>query len=175
MLDITEISAMVAAAGVMIGVVYYLLDIRHQARTRQTDLVIRLYSAFIGKEFLDASMKFLALDFKDYEDYVNKCGPIFHMSKYGVTVNDNPELRGLLYIDNFFQQVGVLLHRGLIDAGLVREVFTYRVEMLWKKTEPIILGMRKEFNQPEMGKWFEYLYNEMKKREQKPTNKDVGR
>jgi hypothetical protein len=34
--------------------------------------------------------------------------------------------------------------------------------------EPIILGYRKEFNQPEAGKWFEYLYNEMKKREQAP-------
>jgi hypothetical protein len=28
-------------------------------------------------------------------------------------------------------------------------------------------GLRKESNQPEMGKWFEYLYNEMKKGEQK--------
>ena len=164
--DITEISAMVAAAGVIVGVALTFLELRHLREQRQTDLVNRLYSAFIGKEFLDASMKFLALEFKDYEDYVNKYGPIFHVDKNRVTMNDNPELRGLLYIDNFFNQVGILLHRGLIDVGLVRDVFTYRVEMLWKKTEPIIQGMRKEFNQPEAGKWFEYLYNEMKKREQ---------
>jgi hypothetical protein len=165
--DITEISAIVAAAGVMIGVVYYILDIRHQARTRQTDLVDRLYSAFISREFFDAQMNFLALEFKDYEDYVKKYGPIFHLGKDGVTFKDTPEVRGILYIDNFFQEVGVLLHRGLIDAGLVREVFTYRIELLWEKIEPIILGYRKEFNQPEAGKWFEYLYNEMKKGEQK--------
>ena len=165
--DVTEISAIVAAAGVMIGVVYYILDIRHQARTRQTDLVIRLYSAFISREFFDAQMNFLALEFKDYEDYVKKYGPIFHVGKDGLTFKDTPEVRGILYIDNFFQEVGILLHRGLIDAGLVREVFTYRIELLWKKIEPIILGYRKEFNQPEAGKWFEYLYNETKKREQR--------
>jgi hypothetical protein len=53
MVDITEISAMVAAAGVMIGVVYYILEIRHQtkarqdtAKTTQADLLMRLYSTW---------------------------------------------------------------------------------------------------------------------------------
>jgi hypothetical protein len=124
---------------------------------RQTDLVVRLYSAFINKEFLDASVEFLALEFKDYKDFVNRYGPIF---------SGKPEVRDLLIVDNFFNQVGILLHRGFIDADLVRDVFTYRVEMLWKKAEPIIQGFRRELNQPEAGKWFEYLYNEMQKREQ---------
>jgi hypothetical protein len=110
-------------------------------------------------------MKLLALEFKDYEDYVNKYGPILYVGKYGLAINDTPELRDLHIVDNFFNQVGILLHRKLIDA-LVRDVFTYIVELLWKKAEPIIQGMRKESNQPEAGKWFEYLANEMKKREQ---------
>ena len=29
MVDLTEISAIVAAAGVLVGVVYYMLDLRH--------------------------------------------------------------------------------------------------------------------------------------------------
>jgi hypothetical protein len=33
---ITEISAVVAAVGVIIGVVYYILDLRHQSKIRQT-------------------------------------------------------------------------------------------------------------------------------------------
>jgi hypothetical protein len=56
MVDITETSAMVAAAGVMIGVVYYILDIRHQARTRQMDLFVRLYSTFTSKNFTNAGL-----------------------------------------------------------------------------------------------------------------------
>jgi len=164
--DITEISAMVAAAGVLVGVVYYILDIRHQTKIRQTDLVNRLYSTFISTEFMDATMKFSSLEFKDYKDYVNKYGPIVSVGKYGPTFNDTPEVKSLLFVDNFFNQVGILLHRRLIDAGLVRDVFGYRVEVLWNKAELLIQGFRKELNQPEAGKWFEYLYNEMKKREQ---------
>jgi hypothetical protein len=167
MVDIQTVSIGVASASVVAGVIYYAFQIRHQAKMRQTDLVIRLYSAFVSTEFLDASMKFLALEFKDYKDYVSKYGPILCEGKYGPTLSYKPELRDLLIVDNFFNQVGILLHRGFIDADLVRDVFTYRVEMLWKKAEPIIQGLRKESNQPEAGKWFEYLYNEMKKREQK--------
>ena len=43
MVDITDISAVVAAAGVLIGVAYYILDMRNQIRIRKTDLLIRLY------------------------------------------------------------------------------------------------------------------------------------
>jgi hypothetical protein len=164
--DITEISAVVAAVGVVIGVFYYILDMRHQSKVRQTDLVNRLYSAFLSPELMDVFMKFSALEFNDYEDYVNRYGPILSVGKHGSEFNDTPELRSLLFIDNFFNQVGCLLYRKLIDADLVRDVFSYRVEFFWKKAEPLIKGCRKESNQPEMGKWFEYLYNEMKKREQ---------
>jgi hypothetical protein len=38
MVDITEISAVVAAAGVLVGVAYYILDMKHQRQVRQTDL-----------------------------------------------------------------------------------------------------------------------------------------
>jgi hypothetical protein len=165
--DIQTISIAIASAGVFLAAIYYIFQIRHQTKLRQTDLVVRLYSAFISKEFLDASIKLLTLEFKDYEDYVNKYGPILSVGKYGLAFNDTPELRDLLIVDNFFNQVGILLYRKLIDADLVRDVFTYRAELLWKKAEPIIQGLRKESNQPEMGKWFEYLCNEMKKREQK--------
>jgi len=35
--------------------------------------------------------------------------------------------------------------------------------------KPIAEGMRKQYNQPDWYEWFEYLYNEMKKREQRLT------
>ena len=42
MVDATEISAIIAAAGVLIGVAYYILDMRHQGQERQTDLLVRI-------------------------------------------------------------------------------------------------------------------------------------
>jgi len=167
MVDIQTVSIAIASAGVFLAAIYYIFQIRHQTRIRQTDLVIRLFSTFLSQEAMDEFMRFSKLEFDDYEDYVKKYGPILSGDKGGLGFNDTPEFRGLLFVDNFFNEVGCLLYRKLIDADLVRDVFTYRIEFLWKKAEPLIQGVRKESNQPEMGKWFEYLYNEMKKREQK--------
>jgi len=44
MLDIPSISVMVAAAGVIVGVVFTVLELRNLIKQRQTDLVTRLYS-----------------------------------------------------------------------------------------------------------------------------------
>jgi len=39
--------------------------------------------------------------------------------------------------------------------------------MTWKKIKPIVEGIREQFNDPRFYEWFEYLYNEMQKREQR--------
>ena len=46
MVDVTDISTVVVASGVLKGVVYYLLEMRHQEKMRKTDLVISLYSTW---------------------------------------------------------------------------------------------------------------------------------
>jgi hypothetical protein len=50
MLDIPSISAIVAGVGVLVGVAFTYLEVRNLVRTRQTDLVLRLYSAFGSEE-----------------------------------------------------------------------------------------------------------------------------
>ena len=45
MVDITEISAIVAALGVVVGVIYYVLDSRHQSRSRQMSALMNLAHA----------------------------------------------------------------------------------------------------------------------------------
>ena len=42
MVDITEISAIVAAAGVLVGVVFTVMELRNLVKQRQTDLVTQL-------------------------------------------------------------------------------------------------------------------------------------
>ncbi len=75
MVDVTEISAVVAASGVLIGVVYYVLEMIHQEKMRKTDFVIRLYSTWESKEFSEATLKTWNLEFKGYDDFVKKYGP----------------------------------------------------------------------------------------------------
>ena len=149
MVDITEISAMIAAAGVMIGVVYYILEMRHQSKVRQTDLVMRLYSTFGSKEFQDAWTRIESIEFKNYDEYVKKCG-----------------LGDYAQCATFFEGIGVLLQKKLIDIKLVDALFSVPLKLMYEGMKPIIEGNRKQFHDQRVFGNFEYLYDEINKREQ---------
>ena len=148
MLDIPSISALVAAAGVIVGVIFAVLQLRGLVKTRQTDLVMRLYSTFGSKEFQREWTKIWNTEYKNYKDFVKKEELVA------------PEA-GL-----FFEGVGVLLHRKLIDISLVDDLFSAPIKMAWEKIKPIVQDARKQLDQPQYAEWVEYLYNEMQKREQ---------
>jgi hypothetical protein len=150
MVDITEISAMVAAAGVLVGVVYYILDMRNQARIRQTDLVMRLYSQFTNLEFQKMWEQVLNREDKGYDNYIKMYG-----------------LVELTAVGMFFEGIGILLKRKLIAIELVDDMFTTPIKWTWEKIRNIILEARKIRNQTQILEWFEYVYNEMQKREQR--------
>ena len=155
MADITEISAIVAAAGVMIGVVYYILDIRHQTKLRQTYMTMRLYTSWTSKEMTEPWLKVWNLEFGDYNDFKRK---------YGTYLSENLENAAVLSVLNSFIVMGFLFQKKLIDYEIVRQL---PISMTWNKVKPIVEGVRKQFHDESMYKEFEYLYDEMKKREQK--------
>jgi hypothetical protein len=151
MVDITEISAVVAAAGVLVGVVYYILDMRNQAKLRQTDMVMRLYDKFGSTEFQKAYQKMMDLEYEDYSDYVKRYWTNAEVKAAGATVNF------------FFEGVGVLVKRKLISMDLVDDLLSTNIMLTWEKRKPTVEGYRKKFSRPQAWEWFEYLYNEMKK------------
>jgi len=150
MVDITSISAVVAATGVIVGVVFAILELRNLVKMRQTDLTIRLFSTFGSKEFGEAweniRRKFKYTDYNEYK------------KKYGLVAFNQ--------IATYFEEVGFLLGRNLIDASYVYDFFSGDVQLMWETLEPLVQSGRKESNRPQMFRWFEYLYNEMKNREQ---------
>jgi hypothetical protein len=150
MFDITEISAVVAAVGVLIGVVYYILDMRHQMQVRQTDLIMRMYSNFGSREFQEDWWKVMNREYRDFDDYGRQYG-----------------FAEVVEIGTFFEGIGILLKRKLVDIQLVDDLFTSPIKMAWEKIKPLAEDSRKHWNVPNAFEWCEYLYNEMKKREQR--------
>ena len=115
------------------GVTYCSFQIRHQTKMRQTDLVIRLYATFITKEFQEAYEKVATIETQDYNDTL----------KEGYL----PRLRT---IGGFFEGIGVLLHRKLVDIGLVDALFRESKPM-WEKAKPVLYDARKQLNLPLYG------------------------
>jgi hypothetical protein len=154
--DVTSISAIVAAAGVLIGVVYYILDMRNQNKVRQTDLIMRLYSVFGTSEFAESFQEVLGIESKEIDYLVKSTDDVSNKVKLAVRTQAI-----------FFEGLGILLYRGLVDTGLAYDLFSANIILTWQKLEPIFKKMRERWKHPQMWEWFEYLYKEMKKKEQK--------
>ena len=74
MVDLTSVSALLAAIGVTVGVIFAIVQLRDLVRTRQTDLAMRLYQHFGTKEFVNAWWQVSTREEKDYNEYVKKYG-----------------------------------------------------------------------------------------------------
>jgi hypothetical protein len=148
---VQTVSIVIASTGVLAAAVYYILLIRHQRKMRQSDLVLRLYATFGSNDFQERWTEFIKGDYKDYDDFAKK---------YNIRSNPAPESTWL------FEAIGVLLKNKLIDISLVDDLFTGPSKWFWEKLKPIAEDIRKQLNYPQYAEHIEYLYNEMKKREQ---------
>jgi hypothetical protein len=152
--DVSTVSVMVASAGVLVAAAYYVLQMRHQTKLRQTDMVMRLYTTFGSPEFQKASLKMRDMELADYDDY---------RKRYESDVESKT---AWLSVAAFFEGIGVLVHKKLIDISLVDDLFSTPVIIGWEKIEHLVESERKHRSRPQIWEWFEYLYNEIKKREQ---------
>ncbi len=158
MIDIPSISAIIAAIGVIVGVVLAILELRNIAKTRQMELIMSIYSLFSTREYIDAWEKIRTREFKDYDGYVKKHG-----------------LADFMQVASLFEGLGFLLHRKFLDIDTVRELMNESTKMTWEKVKPMIEDARKQLSQRKLGEyvpiyqWYENLYNELKKREQQLT------
>jgi len=149
MSDIQTISIVVASAGVFVASIYYILVLRQQSKARQTDLIVRLYSLASSRDFLEAWEKIRDREIKSFSDYREKYGSFAEISQ----------------INTVLGELGMLLQRKLIDVDLISDI-TGGIEIIaWEKLRPINEYVKKERGIE--SKSFDYLYSEMKKREQK--------
>jgi hypothetical protein len=155
MLDIPSISAIVAAVGVLIGVVLTVLELRNLVEQRQVDVLWRIFQTVNSGEFLDAMPKAWSMALSDFEEFTRKYGDL--------SSENNPAAKPITMIATFFEQVGFLVSKKLVSLDHVYQLLP--VTQWWEKLKPIVEGMRKQWNMPEAYSWFEYLYNEFKKRE----------
>ena len=164
--DVQTVSITIASAGVFAAAIYYILQLRHQTKVRQTDLLMRLYSTLGSKEFVENDPKIFNQEFKDLEGFLHKYGSF---PKFMQSVDYAPFMMDATFLEG----VGILLKRKLVDIEFVDDLFSSPIITTWEKTLPMIEALREYFNRPQMGEWFEYLYNEMKKREQKLQQSEV--
>ncbi len=146
-LGVTEISAIVAAAGVLVGVAYYILDMRNQSRMRMMDFIMRMPSSFIKRDIFETLATVQETEYRNWDEFEEKCGI---------------EAR---QVSGWCEDLGLLVKRKVVDSNLVAE--RYDVTSFYEKLRPWIEESRRRANNdPHLYEWFEYLYNETKRKEQ---------
>jgi hypothetical protein len=153
MVDITllqSISYMAAAVSLFVGAVYYIMNLRFAAQTRQAQLFMQLYDRFhdtvFWKQYADIIFK---TDWKDMNDFWNKYGP------------ENTEaFAEWMSFGTYFTGIGVMLKRRMINVGVVNDLIGDYVIWVWDKWKTLLDTYQKK---PQSIIWFEYLYDEITK------------
>ena len=101
----------------------------------------------------------LSPKFRDFSDYQREV--LDERAKGNLT----PWYYGQIMI-TYLEGLGMLVKQGLINIELVEDLFAGRILWFWETFGPICEIRRKQIGDPNMYDSIEYLYNELKQREQ---------
>ncbi len=157
MVSIEEIQAvyyMVAATGVLVAALYYVLNMKTTLQTRQAQLFMQIYDRMSQPE-LSAIINNIRYNLKwsDSEDF---------WRKYGAETNID-EYSRIASAGNYFKGIGVLLKKGLIDQMFIYDLLSSPLKAYWERMGPVILERRRVTNNPNLFAFVDYLYDEMVK------------
>jgi len=150
----TQISVFLAASGVIIAVVYYFFYLRNLGRTRRSETFMNLFTNINTEAFQKADLLVQYAEYSDYADFKKRYGPFSEQKPIHVAIRT---------ISYYFEALGMLMYRKLIDEQMVWD--TFQIKHRWEKVAPIVKELRKELNEPRYIEWFEYLYNWQLKQE----------
>lgn len=138
------------------AVSWYIAQYRNVIKARQASLFMQLYDIFCQKDF---QMKYADIVFRhewrDFDDWMQKYGPFSDLDSFSTYVA----------VSAYFEGIGVLVKRKLIDIELVNDILSSQILLFWEKIEDVTINYRRLLNLSQLWEWFEYLYNEIKKKQ----------
>jgi hypothetical protein len=144
MIDIPTVASIVTTISIVVGVVFTILEIRHLAQTRKTEVIMKIYERFGTREIIEAINRVGNAKFENIADY---------SKKYGFT--------DISLIAELFEGIGVLLEQSLIDIKMVDSLFGPTINLLWVRMKPVRYAMREGPKEPFFFSHYEYLINRL--------------
>jgi hypothetical protein len=141
---------------VPVGVFYHIMTLRNtrknqelQLETRQAQLFMQIYNRFQSPEFQLNDYLFTQWEWKDFDDFEEKYGDAESYSKH-------------MSAGCYYEGIGVLVQRGLIDVEIVDDLLSGYIIRFWEKFKPVNDVWRERLEWPQSYEWLEYLYNQIK-------------
>ena len=137
-------------SGILVGIIYYITIMRNAQKTKRYENLKWFLEQRSNTEDLLKYAWVQNLEWEDYED---------HLSKYGRKANPEAWARLWSYLI-MFDDVGLMVRRGLMDIEDFYDISQRSIPSVWKKYRPIIEENRKRGDPTSMVD-FEYLIEEM--------------
>jgi hypothetical protein len=161
MVDLAEIQAayyMVAATGVLVAAIYYVMTLRTTQRnmkqtleTRQAQFLMSLYQRWSDPEYQDNFFfTMFKMSWSDFEDFTKKYPA------------DSIENNKFFTLAAFYKGIGLLVEQNLVEVETVAKLLGGDLMPFWEKFKPIILEFRVRLSQPGQFAYVEYLYDRVK-------------
>jgi len=174
MIDLQTILTYLTLISIPIGVIYHIMTLNNTRKnqeltlksqqlateTRQAQLFMQIYGFYDNKEFLkdygSISTKYVYKDPKDWWE------------KYSSEV-DIEAFSSWLRVGRFFDGVGILLNRNLIEREIIYELLGDVIQGSWEGTSEEtgmgnwLQGTRDLYDRPNLWKNYEKLYNDYMK------------
>jgi len=156
--ELSTVLSFIQAAGIIVGVAYYIMNIQNNQRnqqltleTRQAQLFMDLYRMFSEREYYTAWNTFQDNKGKSVEELKN-----LH--------SNDPQFRwDVTKWVWYFEGLGVLVREGLLDIRLIALLMTGLIKQWWEWWGPVAKELSVEWNWPRYVVETEYLYNELMK------------
>jgi hypothetical protein len=156
-LDITTIATICLAIAAIVGIFFATNQYRHMVKQRRTEMLVRIYPVYnISPGELRLAEKLVVTsDFKEFSEFV---------SKYGAADSEGPVPVAFDKVGDYYEGIGLLMKRGLVDPDLVEALLGNKVICYWEKMLPFVKGLRERSGDTTTWEYYEYLYEEMKRR-----------
>ncbi|MDH5791796.1 MAG: hypothetical protein OEZ44_06380 [Candidatus Bathyarchaeota archaeon] len=161
MVELAEIQAayyMVAATGVLVAAIFYILNLRISQRnqelmlkaqqqtleTRQAQMFMSIYQTDYSNDFQEAVHRVMEMEIKDADDWKKMR-------------RDKEMYKAWTMVGSYLEGIGVLVRENLVDIRLVSELMSGFIRWYWEHFGSGILRCREELNWPRFFIEVEYL------------------
>jgi hypothetical protein len=163
MVDFSTILQFIQAAGIIVGVAYYILNIQNNMKnqelalkaqenaleSRNTQFFLQLYN--LTSEY-GVKLMFSDEVWDSPDEWLKKHGPI----------NDPDGFSKWFMMMNAMEMWGLLVKRGFVELELVDDIMSSGILILWDKYEPVVQRLRELYGAPQLLEYQEFLVNEIR-------------
>jgi hypothetical protein len=152
-MDVNNILGLVSTFAIVVGLIFAGVQLKILNKQRMRDSALQMLHSFQTPEFQFATD--IVYTFPE------------GLSKREIEGRLKDKMVGVLVLFGTFESLGILVYRHEIDIHLVEDFFSGVIILGWKKFKNYIFDVRESSNRQTYYEWFQWLYEQIEKREMK--------